>query len=100
MQESHLTEPPPESGLKDQGIAPPRSSCFWVVVGITISACIPVIIGVIRIYNARAYNASLPSDLPRCGANALLTVIIIFAGAPLCGILGALIGWIASKIAR
>jgi hypothetical protein len=55
---------------------------------------------VIRIYNARAYNASLPPDLPRCGANALLTVVIIFVGIPLSGILGALIGWIASKIVR
>jgi len=100
MQKSHMKEPPPESGLKDEGIDPPSTSCFWGVAGLTISASVPVIIAVIRIYNARAYNASLPPDLPRCGANALLTVVIIFVGIPLSGILGALIGWIASKIVR
>lgn len=100
LQKSHVKEPPPESGIKDEGIAPPSTSCVWGTAALTISASIPVIIGMVRIYNAWEYNASLPPDLPRCGANALLTFVIIFVGTPLCGILGALIGWIASKIVR
>ena len=79
--------------------APTRSTLVWALVGLFVGAAIPAILGILSIRQEAAYNAALPEmERNGCGMGGLAALMVIVIGSPLFGCIGALSGFLLSKI--
>ncbi len=80
----------------------PRATWKWVLGGCLCGAVIPIAFSAYLFHRDSVYLASLPPGSGPCGImllGALIgKVLIIVVGAPLGGLLGSLVGWLASKL--
>lgn len=77
----------------------PPSTLRWVLIGFMIGASIPVAWGAYMLYRASLYAASLPPGTAQCGMGslaAMIVMIVLIGSAPICGLVGGFVGWIAS----
>ena len=75
-----------------------RSKVRWALVGFALGAAIPWAYGLYGMYQFNVYAASLPPDTGACGNGALASLALIILVGPMCGMVGAAAGWIASGI--
>ncbi len=75
-----------------------RSSFRWIGTGSILAAACPIVFGAYGLYRESTYAASLPPGTAACGMGSLAALMFIFVGAPMCGLMGAIVGWIGSKI--
>ena len=76
----------------------PRSSARWALVGGLAGAAVPIALGAYGLHRESVYAASLPPGSYGCGMASLGALVVMVGGGPLGGLLGAVTGWIASKI--
>ena len=79
----------------------PQSVRRWVVICAMIGAVIPVVWGIWVLRSDAIHQGSLPEiERIRCGNGALGVMFLMVIGAPLASGIGALTGFLLSKLAK
>jgi hypothetical protein len=67
---------------------------WWL--GFAVGAVPPAILGSYGYISFQIYVASLPPGMWACGNTAMESIFLVFVGAPICGMIGGMIGKILS----
>ena len=76
----------------------PRSAVLWMLTGFLLAATVPVAFGAYGLHRESVYAAALPSGTGACGMGSFGAMIIMIVGGPFCGMIGGIVGWVASKL--
>ena len=100
MGDPNPCSPPSNSRLGDIENRP-QSVRRWVVICAMIGAVIPVVWGIWVLCSDAIHQGSLPEiERIRCGNGALGVMFLMVIGAPLASGIGALTGFLLSKLAK
>lgn len=71
----------------------------WALIGFAVCAALPVAYGAYGILHDWAYcwAVSAPGT-GTCGMGVMLSLVMILAVGPLCGMIGAALGWVAATL--
>lgn len=74
------------------------SKAKWALVGAALFASPPIAHGFYLLQHNYEYMASLGPNEAACGMGGLAALVVIFVIGPICGIIGASLGWAAVQL--
>ena len=81
-----------------------RESWGWVLTSCLMGAAVPIAFVAYTFYQEYVYDTSMPPGNRPCGLIVfvcfVVKVCIVIVGTPICGMIGGLVGLVASKVFR